>query len=225
MWERLPDILADFSQLTSASITFSLTGPLLGRNRVSHTVGVLGNDSHQVVSSWSQLSCCKGPLTCRNSFLEGSHRGHLCKAEDKFLQSECILSTSPCLLGTEKGILDFALPNFNLYSIYMKKIHSLDRFIHSLWAHVSLATHHWLWLLKLDLLLQPRLRQCSPSRVRNSAGVMCLLEYSDYFCNTWHNTLVFQIKKPVIFHETWWLVGQTIPCLLPGWRYSESRDF
>lgn len=169
MWERLSYILSDFSLLTF--ITFSLTGPLLGWNRVSHTVGVLGDDSHEVVSSWSQLSCCKGPLTCGNSLLEGSQRGHLCKAEDKFLQSECILSSSPCLSGTEKGILVFALPNFNLCSIYMKKIHSLYRFIHSLKAHVSLAMHHWLWLLKLDLLLQSRSRQCKPSCVRNSAGV------------------------------------------------------
>lgn len=30
---------------------FLLTGPLLGRNRVSQAVGVLGGDSHQVVCS------------------------------------------------------------------------------------------------------------------------------------------------------------------------------
>lgn len=36
--------------------------------------------------------------------------------------------------GTEKGISLFALPNFNLYSMYMKKIHPLNMFILSLRA-------------------------------------------------------------------------------------------
>lgn len=43
-------VLADVSADIRV-IHFLLTGSLLGRNRLSHTVGVLGDDSHQVVGS------------------------------------------------------------------------------------------------------------------------------------------------------------------------------
>ncbi len=50
---------------------FLLTGSLLGRDRLSHTVGVLGDDSHQVVGSRPQFSCGKDPLTGRDRLLQG----------------------------------------------------------------------------------------------------------------------------------------------------------
>lgn len=46
----------------------------------------------------------------------------------------CFYLHHVCRQGIEKGISLFSLPNLNLYSIYIKKIHPLDMFILSLKA-------------------------------------------------------------------------------------------
>lgn len=81
--------------------------------------------------------------------------------------------------GTHKGISLFALPNFNLYTIYMKKIHPLDMFILSLKARVSLAKQDWLWLIKLQY--------ATSTWVVPMLISMC----QEYFLNTWTHLTQF----------------------------------
>lgn len=59
---------------------FLLTGSLFCGDRLAHTVGILGNDSHQVIGSWPQLPRREGPPTGRHSLLQGKRRRYLLRS-------------------------------------------------------------------------------------------------------------------------------------------------
>lgn len=125
-------------------LQFSLTCSLLSRGRLSHTIGVLGNDGHQVVCSWPQVSCCEGPLTGRDSFLQ-RHKGHCCKHTSlkqvvtkwttQLRGSTMIFCLHHVCQASPKGILLSSLPSFNLYSTWRRPTHQTC--LYSAWRRIN----------------------------------------------------------------------------------------
>lgn len=124
---HMREVATEFIQ-TSPCLHLSLIGLLLGRNRLSHTVGVLG----QFLISAVKVLWLAERVSCG-----GSYSGHPCKAQinDRWWYMAFFF----CLRGRETRILVFVLPNFNLFSIYKKRIHPLDRFKCSLKENINLG--------------------------------------------------------------------------------------